>query len=117
VSHFKTVTAMAEAMAELKAGGHPGFVCHGVAPLDRVSPLLARSGDVELPKFTRVPFAMAEEVEQVNLWITSGRVHSGLHYDADYNTLTVLSGTKHVFLYPPEDSRFLYPTAQGQAAD
>jgi hypothetical protein len=37
-----------------------------------------------------------------------GNVQSGLHYDTYFNSLTVLSGSKTVFLFPPTESDYMY---------
>ena len=64
------------------------------------------SSDVKLFRYACIPDA--------NVWLTVGKVHSGLHYDDKYNSLTVLSGKKRVFLFPPSESQKLYPAVLGQ---
>jgi len=44
-----------------------------------------------------------------NIWISSGTHDTGLHYDDTFGLLTVLEGAKQVTLYPPEQTRKLYP--------
>ena len=64
--------------------------------------------DVELPEGLRPPSVNAEFNVDMNLWLTKGSMQSGLHYDEQYNSLTVLQGTKRVFLFPPSESKHLY---------
>lgn len=44
-----------------------------------------------------------------NLWVSNGTHDTGLHYDDEDGFLCVLYGKKNIILYPPEDSRYLYP--------
>lgn len=44
-----------------------------------------------------------------NLWVSNGAHDTGLHYDDEDGFLCVLYGKKTIILYPPEDSRYLYP--------
>ena len=44
-----------------------------------------------------------------NLWITSNKHDTGLHYDDEDGVLTVVEGEKEVILFPPSDSLYLYP--------
>jgi hypothetical protein len=44
-----------------------------------------------------------------NLWISSGRHDSGLHYDNSHGLLVVLQGRKRVQLFPPSQSALLRP--------
>ena len=111
-THLLSIGAMKAALSDLAAGGHPGFACSGVAPLDRINPNLRNSGDIKLPQWTYPPSSSAED-PQINLWISSGRMQSGLHFDQAYNSLTVLKGTKHVYLFAPSQSSFLYQAVQG----
>ena len=46
-----------------------------------------------------------------NIWIVTGTVHTGLHFDDFANALTLIAGSKRVFLFPPSDSALLYPSA------
>jgi hypothetical protein len=111
-THVLSIKAMRAALSDLGNGGHQGFTCSGVAPLDRINPNLRNGGEIKLPQWTRPPSSSAED-PQINLWISSGRLQSGMHYDEAYNSLTVLKGTKHVYLFAPSQSRFLYQTVQG----
>jgi hypothetical protein len=43
-----------------------------------------------------------------NIWISSGKHDTGLHYDDEDGILTVIEGTKEITLFPPSDSQFLY---------
>lgn len=44
-----------------------------------------------------------------NIWITSNKSDTGLHYDDDDGVICCLDGRKEIILYPPEDSKYLYP--------
>lgn len=45
-----------------------------------------------------------------NLWMSIlGETTTGLHYDDDDGMLCVIKGSKWVRLYPPEDTKYLYP--------
>ncbi len=47
--------------------------------------------------------------DNYNLWYSIAEMDTGLHYDDSNGILAVLSGKKIVYLYPPEDSKYLYP--------
>lgn len=44
-----------------------------------------------------------------NIWISSNKHDTGLHYDDEDGILTVIEGQKNVILFPPTDSENLYP--------
>ena len=44
-----------------------------------------------------------------NIWITSNKSDTGLHYDDNDGVLCCVDGRKEIILYPPEDSKYLYP--------
>lgn len=44
-----------------------------------------------------------------NVWISSNRHDTGLHYDDEDGILTVIEGEKEVILFPPSDTEYLYP--------
>lgn len=44
-----------------------------------------------------------------NVWISSGKQDTGLHYDDEDGILTVIDGEKEIILFPPEDTKYLYP--------
>jgi len=44
-----------------------------------------------------------------NLWISSNKHDTGLHYDDEDGILTVVEGEKDIILFPPSDSKYLYP--------
>ena len=44
-----------------------------------------------------------------NVWISSNKHDTGLHYDDEDGILTVISGEKEIILFPPSDSKYLYP--------
>ena len=43
-----------------------------------------------------------------NVWISSGKHDTGLHYDDEDGILTLLEGSKDIILFPPSDSENLY---------
>tara|TARA_B100000886_G_scaffold163954_1_gene111779 strand:- start:1235 stop:2632 length:1398 start_codon:yes stop_codon:yes gene_type:complete len=43
-----------------------------------------------------------------NIWISSGKHDTGLHYDDEDGVLTLLEGSKEITLFPPSDSDNLY---------
>ncbi len=49
-----------------------------------------------------------QNINSINLWYSYGKIHTGLHYDDYENILVVLKGNKRVFLYPPNQGKFLY---------
>ena len=44
-----------------------------------------------------------------NLWISSGLHDTGLHYDDEDGVLSLIEGSKDIVLFPPSDSKNLYP--------
>tara|TARA_R100000388_G_scaffold84828_1_gene63895 strand:- start:25 stop:1431 length:1407 start_codon:yes stop_codon:yes gene_type:complete len=44
-----------------------------------------------------------------NLWISSNKHDTGLHWDDEDGILTVIKGKKEIILFPPSDSKNLYP--------
>jgi hypothetical protein len=56
-----------------------------------------------------VPDFIKNNDYQFNIWITTGNHDVGLHYDDNDNILSVLKGSKNIILYPPSDSKYLYP--------
>ena len=44
-----------------------------------------------------------------NIWISSGKHDTGLHYDDEDGILTILEGEKEIIMFPPSDSKYLYP--------
>jgi len=55
------------------------------------------------------PNSISKIPKDFNLWISSGKHDTGLHYDDDDGYLCVLYGSKDIILYPPSDSQYLYP--------
>jgi hypothetical protein len=55
------------------------------------------------------PDSISKIPKDFNLWISSGKHDTGLHYDDDDGYLCVLYGSKDIILYPPSDSPYLYP--------
>jgi hypothetical protein len=50
----------------------------------------------------RPDFLKHQEMDVINLWMNLQPSRSTLHYDANHNFLTVLKGSKHVYLISPE---------------
>lgn len=59
----------------------------------------------------KVPEIIRDINYDYNVWITSNRTDTGLHYDDEDGILCCLDGKKEIILYPPSDSEFLYPIA------
>ena len=49
------------------------------------------------------------QFENWNMWVSSGKHDTGLHYDDNAGILEIVEGEKQVILYPPSDSVYLYP--------
>ena len=48
------------------------------------------------------------ETYDINVWVSSGKHDTGLHYDDEDGVLTLLEGSKEITLFPPSDSDNLY---------
>ncbi len=59
--------------------------------------------DINIPNF--IPF---DRLWQINLWMGIGANKSNLHFDPEENLLTIISGSKRVLLFPPNQKKFLY---------
>jgi len=46
---------------------------------------------------------------KANFWMNYGNIDTGLHYDDHDGYLCLVSGTKHVTLYAPDQTPYLYP--------
>ena len=45
------------------------------------------------------------------IWIGHSHSRTGLHYDTDYrNLLCQIEGTKKIYLFPPEQTKYMYPS-------
>ena len=44
-----------------------------------------------------------------NIWASSGYCDTGLHYDDEDGILSVIEGEKNIIMFPPSDSKYLYP--------
>lgn len=44
-----------------------------------------------------------------NIWVSSGKHDTGLHYDDEDGILSVVEGEKTVIMFPPSDTSYLYP--------
>lgn len=92
-------------------GVKSGECCHAVMQQSMLSPEAYTAGGLRPPRGALPPSANAGGIQAL-LWITGGNVTSGLHFDQDYNSLTVLRGTKRVFLFDPADSPYLYTASK-----
>lgn len=45
---------------------------------------------------------------QSKIWISNQRLQTGLHFDTQSNTLSLINGVKYVILLPPNDAQYLY---------
>ena len=88
-----------------------GECCHSVLQQNMLSAETRRQGGIRPPQGAIPPSANAADAQKL-LWVTGGNVTSGLHFDQDYNSLTVLSGTKRVFLFDPADTPYLYSASK-----
>ena len=50
-----------------------------------------------------------ENTFDFNLWISSGKHDTGLHYDDEDGVLSLIEGSKEIILFPPSDAENLYP--------
>lgn len=108
----RSLDAMAEVVKMAQSGKRTGFACHGVAPLEFFNATFHQTSDIRMPPFSYPPSITAGKAD-ANVWVTVGKVHSGLHYDDQANSLTVLSGTKRVFLFAQTENKYLYPAVTG----
>lgn len=60
---------------------------------------------MKLPKHKLVK----SKVFGYNIWASSGKHDSGLHYDRYDGILSVIEGEKTITMFPPSDSDYLYP--------
>lgn len=70
-----------------------------------VFPLMLR--DVEMPTLLACE-EFHQGMNMVVMWFSSGGTSSVLHNDEQENLLTLVSGTKHLLLFPPEEAAKLY---------
>lgn len=59
--------------------------------------------DISIPRYFK------DNDVDINLWISTGKHDTGLHYDDKSGILSVLKGKKYVTLYPPKDTLYLHP--------
>ena len=60
---------------------------------------------IKFPSYDRLQY---NESFDFNVWISSGKHDTGLHYDDEDGVLTLLEGSKDITLFPPSDSDNLY---------
>ena len=46
---------------------------------------------------------------EYNVWVSSGTHDTGLHYDDEDGVLSVIEGEKEIIMFPPSDTKYLYP--------
>ena len=51
----------------------------------------------------------AGKLQSPNFWLNNGNIDTGLHYDDNHGLLCLFSGKKVVTLFPPSDTKYLYP--------
>ena len=95
--------------------GHP-TPWHRAAPgkdlgrsFDSTAEAMAHAGVDSLGELMAARDASDHEQPTVNLWMTLGKVQTGLHFDDSYNTLAVVRGRKKILLFPRNLSSWLYP--------
>ena len=96
-------------LGKLLAAGHTWYV-NGMAN-DELRALLLPDDDgvARLPLTRWLSEQMRKAPLRPDVWLSAGGTTSNLHYDPSENWHCVLSGTKHVTLYPPSDAARLYP--------
>lgn len=60
-------------------------------------------------KFPNNEKLVREDIYTYNVWISSNKHDTGLHYDDEDGILCVLEGEKDIILFPPSDTQHLYP--------
>src|SRR5262245_14198055 len=63
------------------------------------------AGDVSMPRFVQ-----GSERPVPYLWLGAGHSTTQLHFDINNNFHALIRGRKEFILFPPDQSRFLYPT-------
>jgi len=61
---------------------------------------------INIPKYIK---NISNSEIDYNIWISSNYHDTGLHYDDNDGILYVLNGKKTITLYPPSDSKYLFP--------
>ncbi|EDQ93115.1 uncharacterized protein MONBRDRAFT_5406 [Monosiga brevicollis MX1] len=99
---------------------HPYPMCHAMCPIPEDHPVVAPIAYYQRyhEHYLRINqmFNVTEPHDKLafsmpKFWTTNKPIHTGLHYDSAYNSLTILSGVKHVVLLPPTDRSHVYPVA------
>ena len=54
-------------------------------------------------------FKLYNNLYDYNIWASSGKHDTGLHYDDDDGILQLIDGEKDIIMFPPSDSTYLYP--------
>ena len=61
---------------------------------------------ITFPKNDKIKY---DDNYNYNVWISSNKHDTGLHYDDEDGILTVIDGEKDIILFPPSDTKYLYP--------
>lgn len=62
-----------------------------------------------LDDVVRPPYIDPDVTARPQLWMGGAGSVSPLHYDGSPNLLTQVCGRKHVVLFPPDQTKYLYP--------
>ena len=73
-----------------------------------------KNGNIKNKIAKNIAFPIDNRLQQdinysYNIWISSNKHDTGLQYDDEDGVLTVISGEKDIILFPPSDSKYLYP--------
>ena len=76
-----------------------------------------RSGDIPIQKFPGIEkscnfdayMGHVKDWKFMSIWIGGGHTSSSLHWDPWHNFLVHLYGLKYVVLFPPSETKYLYP--------
>jgi len=64
--------------------------------------------------FVDPPFMKHFRIKETNFWMGPDELVSRLHHDASENVLCMVHGTKRFVLFPPSQSKYLYPFKEKQ---
>ena len=89
----------------LMSGDVAGQTTYYLAQIDTLQYLPELVGDIVRPSFA----PRRRTMRPPHLWMGIGRNASTLHYDSYDNLYAMISGRKHITLFPPTDRSNLYP--------